>query len=55
MHKGTEGLPVTPFLLQSSSSVQGAAIDNKQETKMTMMAPPMVTLTCKTKKYKILT
>jgi hypothetical protein len=33
MQKGTECLPVTPFPLQSSNSVQGASIDDKQETK----------------------
>ena len=36
MQKGTECLPVTPFPLLSSGSVQGASIDDKQETKMTM-------------------
>jgi hypothetical protein len=41
MQKDTECLPVTPFPLQSSSSVQGASIDDKHETKMTMTTPPV--------------
>jgi len=41
MQKGTECHPVTSFPLQSSSSVQDASIDDKQETKMIMMTPQM--------------